>query len=148
MPADDRHPLGAIFDTNSSGRFDLVVYDDGLLAVTGSYVGVALRGAAAGAQTGGVSPGWAAGESYETKRLARVLQTARADLIHTEPNFFIPRASIVNLVLRKRWHGHSLIVTTDEEPDGRRFDWKPKLNNFAGVEELLTSAFPGLVRRE
>jgi hypothetical protein len=51
-------------------------------------------------------------------------------------------------VLRKRWHGHWLTVHTDESPDGRKFHWKPKLNNFAGVEELLTSAFPGLVTRE
>ena len=38
-------PLGAICDTNSKGRFDLILYEDGLLAVKGTYTGVALRGA-------------------------------------------------------------------------------------------------------
>jgi hypothetical protein len=41
---EDNKPLGVIFNTNSRGRFDLLVYDDGLLAIRGTYVGVAMRG--------------------------------------------------------------------------------------------------------
>ena len=40
--------LGAIVDTNSGGGFDLIVYEDGILAVKGTYVGVALRAGGAG----------------------------------------------------------------------------------------------------
>jgi hypothetical protein len=36
---------GAIVDTNSTGRFELVISRDGILAVTGTYLGVALRAA-------------------------------------------------------------------------------------------------------
>ena len=158
MPASpEPHPIGAIFDTNCHGRFDLVVYEDGLLAVKGTYIGVALRGAgpgmvgagaglggAAAAGTGG-SAAFAAGRTYEAERLARVLESARAELVDHKPNRFIPREAIVGLMLRKRWYGHSLTVRTDEHSVGERFDWKPKLNDFAGVQELLTSVFPGLV---
>jgi len=56
--------LGAIVDTNSGGGFDLIVYEDGILAVKGTYVGVALR--AGGARSAGgwrplcgrVAPAW------------------------------------------------------------------------------------------
>ena len=43
---------GAIFDTESHGRFDLAIYDDGVLAVKGTYKGIAMRGAAAGSGGG------------------------------------------------------------------------------------------------
>lgn len=144
--ADDLPPRGGIFDTNSNGRFDLVVYDDGLLAVKGTYVGVMLRGAGAGlgsAGTGGagVAVGSSAGGSYEAKRFARVLESGRQGLLRQEPNFFIARDSILSLTLRKRWHGHSLTVRTAEEPAGRKFEWKPALNKFSQVQEMLASAF-------
>jgi hypothetical protein len=29
MPDDEHHPIGAILDTNSSGRFDVLIYDAG-----------------------------------------------------------------------------------------------------------------------
>ena len=62
-----------------------------------------------------------------------------------EPNFFVPREQIVSLVLRKRWYGHRLTIRTHEDSAGRRFDWKPRLNDFAHVEEILASAFPQLL---
>jgi hypothetical protein len=151
-------PIGAIFDTNSSGRFDLVIYDDGLLAVKGTYVGVALRaagpgmvGVGAGGLEGAVAAGtgasaaYAGSSAFEARRLARVLGVPRAELADQEPNCFVPREALVGLVLRKRWYGHSLTVLTNNDSAGRRFDWKPKLNNFAQVREVLASTFPGLV---
>jgi hypothetical protein len=157
----EQRPIGAIFDTNSAGRFDLAVYDDGLLAVHGTYLGVALRAAGAGmvgaggggiggavAAGSGVAAGWTGGSRYEASRLARVLEAARDEVIGTEPNFFIPRESIIGLVLRRRWYGHSLTVRTHANNTGRKFEWKPKLNDFAQVQELLTAAFPGLVSRD
>ena len=54
---DERVPFGVIFDTTSKGRFDLVIYDDGLLAVKGTYAGVALRGAGAGLSGAGFGGG-------------------------------------------------------------------------------------------
>jgi hypothetical protein len=137
---DDHAPIGAIFDTNSNGRFDLVIYPDGLL------VGVALLGAGAGA--GGAGIGQASGQSYERRRLAAKLDHPRDQLIKERPNFFIPRETIVDLVLRKRWYGHSLKVRTHTGDPGRTFAWKPKLNRFKEIERLLEAAFPGLVRRE
>ena len=157
----EREPIGAIFDTNSHGRFDLVVYDDGFLAVKGTYVGVAIRAAGAGmvgagggglgsalAAGTGAAAGWAGGGSYEAKRLARTLRSSRDELVDAARNFFIPRDSIVELALRKRWYGHALTIRTRDDPTGRKFDWKPKLNNFTQVQDMLTSAFPGLVTRE
>lgn len=149
---DEHVPVGAIFDTNSKGRFDLVIYDDGLLAVKGTYAGVALRGAGAGLSGAGfggeaTGAGETAGGSYESRRLHDRLSVGRDALISDAPNFFIPRGSIVELVLRKRWYGHSLVVRTTDDPDGRRFDWKPKLNNFADVEASLQSVFSDIMRR-
>jgi len=149
MESGEPQPKGAIFDTNSKDRFDLVVYDDGLLVVKGTYTGVALRGAGAGmVGTGGGGLGGsvaAGGRAWEAKRLARLLTTARPELAGKEPNFFIPRQAIVRLMLRKRWYRHSLIVRTHENSAGRRFDWKPRLNNFGEVQEVLASTFPGLL---
>jgi hypothetical protein len=141
------HPIGAIFDTNCHGRFDLVVYEDGLLAVKGTNIGVALRGAGpgavgAGAGLGGAvaagtggSASFARGRTYEAKRLARVLESARAELVDQNPNRFIPRETIISLMLRERWYGHSLTVRKGEHTAGQRFDWKPKLNDFAQVQD-------------
>ena len=44
-------PLGAIDDTNSKGRYDLVVYRDGILGAHGTYLGVAMLGSGAGMGT-------------------------------------------------------------------------------------------------
>jgi hypothetical protein len=139
-------PVGAIFDTTSRGRFDLVIYEDGLLGVKGTYLGVALRGGAVGAGAAGL--GQSSGETYEQKRLAAKLASGRERLIREDPNFFIARQVIRDLVLRKRWHGHSLTVKTEAEPQGRTFDWKPRLNDFDEVERVLRTAFPDLVNRE
>ena len=144
---DEPTPVSAIFDTNSKGRFDVVVYEDGLLAIKGTYVGVALRGAGAGLGGPGAGIGAASGSSYERTRLAEKLRAGRQKLLSDPSTFFVPRESIVELALRKRWHGHSLIVRTNDHPD-RKFDWKPALNNFATVEQQLRSAFPDLVHRE
>jgi hypothetical protein len=150
---DNRPPRGAILDTTSNGRFDLVVYDDGLLAVKGTYVGVMLRGAGAGLGSAGrggagVALGSSAGVSYEAKRLARVLESGREQLVRQEPNFFIARDSILSLTLRKRWHGHCLTIRTAEDPAGRKFEWKPALNKFSQVQELLAIAFGDRVTSE
>jgi hypothetical protein len=145
---DEPTPVGAILDTNSNGRFDLVIYEDGLLAVKGTYVGVMLRAAGVGIGGAGPAVGWSSGSKYETKRLAERLRCGREQLVHREPNFFVTAESIVGLALRKRWHGHSLIVRTHEHTEGRRFDWKPRLNSFPQVEGQLWAAFPNLVHRE
>ena len=148
MDRDEPTPVGAIFDTNSKGRFDLVIYPDGLLAVEGTYVGVALRGAGAGLGGSEAGIGAASGSSYERNRLANKLRAGRREVLSDPSTFFVQRESIFDLALRKRWHGHSLMVRTYEDPEGRRFDWKPALNNFATVEQQLRSAFPDLVHRE
>jgi hypothetical protein len=144
MASSEPRPVGAIFDTNSQGRFDLVVYDDGLLAIKGTYVRAALRGAGAATAGTGLPGGFATGGTYEAKRLARVLESERAALVMKPPNFFISRDAIVGLVLRRRWYRHSLSVLTHESAAERRFDWKPMLNNFAQVQELLASTFPSV----
>ncbi len=167
MPIVNNKPLGAIFNTNSRGRFDLLVYDDGLLAIRGTYVGVALRGGgagmagvgggagAAGGLTGaaaagaGTAAGWSGATSYEGKRIAKILQRSREELIEADQvNFFIPRASVSGVVLRKRWYGCSLTVRTDADPAGRKFTWKPALNNFGHVRELALAAFGNLLSVE
>ena len=148
-------PRGAIFDTNSGGRFDLVVYDDGLLAVRGTYIGVALRGAGAGGVgTGGAvgaglgsGIGSSAAKSYENKRLEKLLQRPRGELIDDPVSFFIEKEAVTDVILRKRWHGCSLTVCTRADTGGRKFSWKPALNNFAAVEHLLTDVFGERVRR-
>jgi hypothetical protein len=156
MPVgDDRQPLGAIFDTNSDGRFDLVVYDDGLLAVRGTYIGVALRGAGAGGVGAGGAVGAGVGsglgssgaKSYENKRLEKLLQRPRGDIIDDPVSFFVEKEEVTDIILRKRWHGCSLTVCTRADPRGRKFSWKPALNNFAAVENLLKDVFAERVRR-
>jgi hypothetical protein len=139
-------PLGAIFDTNSRGRFDLVVYGDGLLAVKGSYKGVALR--AAGVGSGAAAAGWSAGTTYEMTRLKGMLKDGREHALAQKSSFFIPDDSIVGLTLRKRWYGHSLTVRTQNEISGRKFEWKQKLNDFDHIEKLLRCAYPSCTERD
>ena len=150
-------PLGAIYDTNSKGRFDLVVYADGVLCLRGTYVGVALRAAGigmvggGGGLSGGVlaggggSAGFGAARSYEERRLVSALASGREEAVKRKAGFFIPRDTIIGLALRTRWYGHSLTIRTTDDDAGRRFDWKPRLNTFAHVQEILASAFPQLI---
>ncbi|GEM_PF-3604550 len=142
-------PVGAIFDTNSDGRFDLVVYDDGILAVKGTYLGVALRAAGAGmVGGGGAAAGAAAGEgakaakTYEERRLAKLLDArSRSELVGQDRNHFIARGSFDRLVLRKGWTECSLTVVGQAPEPDRSYKWKPALNDFGTVEEALRSAF-------
>lgn len=145
-------PLGAIVDTNSAGRFDLVLYEDGILAVRGTYIGVALRaggtgmmgaGAAAG---GGAAAGNLAGPGYEEARLSKLLREPRsAVLADHASNHFIPVDSVVHLLLKQRWHEHSLTISTGEHPDGRKYKWKPALNDFKRVRSMLEAKFGALL---
>jgi hypothetical protein len=157
----DNKPLGVILNTNSRGRFDLLVYDDGLLAIRGTYIGVALRGGGAGmagigsrltgaaAAGAGTAAGWSGATGYEGKRIGKILQRSRVELVEADKvNFFIPRSSVSGVVLRKRWYGCSLTVRTDADPAGRRFTWKPALNNFAHVRDLTLAAFGDLLHVE
>jgi hypothetical protein len=159
MRSTANQPLGVIFDTNSSGRFDLLIYDDGLLAVRGNYVGVALLGAGAGmgGAVGGVGGSTAAGigasmgrtnvKGYRGRRIAKLLQSSRQELLEErDANCFIALTAIRSVALRKRWHSCSLTVKTDIDlVNGRVFTWKPALNNFVYVRDLLGAAFDDLL---
>ena len=148
-------PLGVIVDTNSGGRFDLIVYEDGILGVKGTYVGVALRAGGAGMVGGGgsglsggaaVGAGSAGGtlacRGFEQKRVSKLLAMPRSDVLAGDPaNHFIPVEEVVGLVLRKRWHGHSLTIVTRDQPTGRKYCWKPALNNFDRVCGMLQAKF-------
>jgi hypothetical protein len=149
-------PLGAIYDTNSKGRFDLVVYSDGVLCLRGTHFGVALRAAGIGMvggggglsggilAGGGGSAGFGAGRSYEERRLVTALASGREEAAKRRAGFFIARDTIIGLALRQRWYGHSLTIRTTDDDAGRRFDWKPRLNRFDDVEALLRSTFGNL----
>jgi hypothetical protein len=148
-------PIGAIVDTNSGGRFDLIVYEDGILAVKGTYVGVALRAGGAGMVGGGGSGlsgaaaagagsagGTLAGRGYEQKRVSKLLAMPRSEVLAGDPkNHFIPVEEIAGLVLKKRWHGHSLTIVTRDQPTGRKYSWKPAPNNFDRVCGMLQAKF-------
>ena len=140
-------PLGVIVDTNSGGRFDLIVYEDGILGVKGTYVGVALRAGGSGlsgaAAAGTGSAGCTrAGRGYEQKRVSKSLTMPRSEVLAGDPkNHFVPVEQIAGLVLRKRWHGHSLTIATRDHPSGRKYSWKPALNNFDQVYSMLEAKF-------
>jgi hypothetical protein len=150
---------GCIFDTNGKppspkGRFDLLVYDDGLLAVHGNYLRTAILGASAGAGAGGpgmAATGMVAGTAglhgYDLKRFAATASHGRDELLAGHPaNHFIPVSDIAGLLLRRRWYEHSLQVVGDAA--ARTYRWKPRLNRTDYVVELLTSTFGFLVRVE
>lgn len=155
QPLSQKEPLGVVHDTNSHGRFDLIIYEDGILAVKGTYVGVMLLGAGAGmagaggsglggaiAAGTGAAAGSTASNSYERKRLAKLLSQPRADIIASNAaNFFIARTDITGVVLHKRWHGCSATIRMQADPDGRKFSWKPALNKFSSVRDILETAF-------
>jgi hypothetical protein len=148
-------PLGVIVDTNSGGRFDLIVYEDGILGVKGTYVGVALRAGGAGmvgsggsglsgaaAAGTGSAGGTRAGRVYEQKRVSKSLTMPRSEVLAGDPkNHFVPVEQIAGLVLRKRWQGHSLTIATRDHPSGRKYSWKPALNNFDQVYSMLEAKF-------
>lgn len=149
---------GCIFDTNAKppspkGRFDLVVYDDGVLAAHGNYVRTAILGASAGIGAGG--PGLAAGavagtvglRGYDLKRFAAMTRHGRDELLaaHTS-NHFLPASEMAALVLRCRWYEHSLQI--ERVAGGRVYRWKPRLNRTDYVVELLTATFGALFRAE
>lgn len=149
---------GCIFDTNAKppspkGRFDLLAYDDGLLALHGNYLRTVILGASAGA--GAAAPGIAeagavAGtdgrRGYDLKRFVATAGHPRDELLAEHPsNHFMPVSQIAALVLRRRWYEHSLQV---DGATARTYRWKPKLNRTDYVVELLTSTFGDLVRYE
>jgi hypothetical protein len=150
---------GCIFDTNAKspspkGRFDLVVYDDGLLAIHGNYLRTAILGASAGAGAGGpgiaatgVVAGTAGLHGYDLKRFATTASHGRDELLAGHPaNHFLPVSEIAGLLLRRRWYEHSLQVVGGIAT--RTYRWKPKLNRIDYVVELLTSTFGVLFRLE
>ena len=152
-------PLGVIVDTNSRGRFDLAIFADGILAVHGSYVGVGLIGAGAGmvgaggGATGsavaaglGVALGARGADQYEAARVSKALRAGRDAALRADSrNHFIAAKELQELRLKKRWYGHSLAVVTPTWPGGRVYGWKPALNRFADVKELLLGTWPNLV---
>jgi hypothetical protein len=145
-------PLGAIYDTNSDGRYDLVVYGDGILGIRGSYLGVALRGGGAGlggfgaAATGiGAAAGASEGQRYEARHAARLLVNGRDELLARDNRaFFMERPAMTRLRLRKRWYEHRLTVEFASR-ETRTFTWKPALNRWGSVEQLLAGTFGSLV---
>ncbi len=161
----DESQRGFIVDTNSQdGRLDLVVYDDGILAVTGTYLGIILRGAGVGmggAGGAGLSGAVAAGlgaaggtttaRTYETRRLSKVLSSPRPEILRNDPrSYFLPVGAIRQLTLRKHLLAHSLVLYV-AGPDLRSkycYEWKPALNNFKAVSGLLASIFDDRLTRE
>lgn len=142
---------GCIFDTNAKapaprGRFDLLAYDDGLLAIHGNYLRTAILGGSAGAGVSGASiavaeavAGTAGLHGYDAKRFAAAASRRRHELLagHTS-NHFLPASEIAALVLRRRFYEHSLRV---ERVSGAwTYRWKPRLNRVDYVIDLLASA--------
>ena len=79
---------------------------------------------------------------FEQKRVSKLLAMPRSDVLAGDPaNHFIPVEEVVGLVLRKRWHGHSLTIVTRDQPTGRKYCWKPALNNFDRVCGMLQAKF-------
>jgi len=146
-------PLGVIVDTNSAGRFDLVLYEDGILAVRGTYMGVALRAGGIGmvgggpaAAGGGAATGNLAGRGHEGARLSNLLQEPRSAVLRDHAsNHFIPVDSVLRVALKNRWHEHSLTISTREHPDGRKYVWKPALNDFKRARTMLEAKFGALL---
>jgi hypothetical protein len=141
--------VGIIRDTNSRGRYDLLVYASGILAIKGNYWRTARLAAGAGVGAGGLAPavlGAAISRAVSGKADRssedKTTQAAPADLValHTQ-NFFLPASDILQLALEKRWYGVHLDVESSFEVC-RRFSWKPALNNFHYVREILRSTFP------
>lgn len=138
--------IGVIHDTNSNGRFDLVAYRDGILAVKGTYIGVAIRASGpgmvglGGAATAGAGTAGSvsSGSSYEDRRLAKVLQRSREEILAADrKNHFIAVNDVSRALLRRRWYGHSLTILTRDCPGGRKYAWKPALNSFERVHGVL-----------
>ena len=135
--------IGAITNTNSKGRFDLLVFSDGMMAIRGSYVGVVLRAGGAGS---GAAPaagmGWGAGGAYDDSRISRAMAVPREELLRQDSrNFFLELTKMTSVVLERHWYGHGLTVFSTTNPSGRRFTWKPALNQFHYVRDIVTQAF-------
>lgn len=137
--------LGAIANTNSDGRFDLLVYHDGILAVPGSYWGTVLMGASAGAGAGlanaaasglGAGAGSGVASAHDRERIAKLTAVPRAELLGRDRVVFYADDSIVSASLTKRWHGHSLDVALGAG-ETRTFRWKPAMNRFDLVASTL-----------
>ena len=138
QPAD---AYGVIFDTNSKGRYNLVVLAEGIAALRGNYRGSAVLGASAaagGAFAAVTSQAWSRREGAYLRTLPT---TDLAALLEQDArNFLISDAEISRVSLRRRWFEHAVLI---ESPSGeqRRFAWKPKLNDFRRVQHLLSDRF-------
>jgi hypothetical protein len=130
------HLLGLIVDTNSKGRFDLVIYDDGILALRGSYVGVAAMGGRAGAGLGG-----GFGDQLQLSRVRNLVENAQREelLARDSRNFFFSNAEVLTALLEKHWYGHAVTFVTATQT--RHYRWKPALNRFDDVSDTLQNAF-------
>lgn len=146
--------LGQIHDTNLHGRFELLLYADGILAVKGNYVrtallagGAVLGGAGGAAAVGGVAAATRRGRFTRDKR-TELPSPSRAQLLSGHPtNHFIPRAELAGIALKKRWYSHSITVTTTAgAPEPRKYTWKPALNHYQLVRQTLLNIYgPELV---
>jgi len=149
-----------VLNTNSRGRFDLLVVRDGIVAVKGTYLSVASRaagvglvgaggsgvGAAVGAGGGGTI-GALLGKASDKKRAARLLDTPWKEVLELDSrNFFVSRDSIRLVELRKGRLGCYLEIDRSDVGRRQRFTWKPVFNDFAEVERVVYEAFGNRVR--
>jgi len=142
-------PRGCIFDTHAKppspkGRFDLVVYDDGLLALHGNYRRPA-RTQGTGEPPAGVSAVPMRG--HDLKRFTSIAGQSRDELLARHPsNHLLATSDITGLHLRRRWTEHVLRVEVGGEE--RTYRWKPRLNRPGYVIDLLSSTFGSLFKME
>ena len=133
---------GVIFDTNSSGRYNLVVLEQGIAALRGNYRSSAVLGASAaagGAFAAAIASGaWTRREGAYLRNLPA---TDSGALLERDPrNFLISDREISKVFLRRRWFEHSVTLEL-ASGERRRFAWKPRLNDFRRVRQLLTDRF-------
>jgi hypothetical protein len=146
--------LGAIANTNSPRRLDLLVYDDGIVGVPGSYLGTVALGAGAGVGAGmgspiaagtGAASGIAGAGSVDGRRIARALAMPRTELLRRDGVEFIAETSVQSALLTKRWQGAWLTLDLDSS-EPRTFRWKPVMNRFEVVDATLRELFGSRLR--
>lgn len=108
--------------------------------------GAGLGGAVAAGM--GVAGGATAAKSYESKRLEKLLIHSRSEILDLDQkNFFISATLVTGVRLEKKRSGCALVIKTIDNPTGRKFRWKPALNNFSNVLDVVSSTFGNVLER-
>lgn len=135
-----RDVQGTVLDTNSKKRFDLLLMEDGILGIPGTYDSeTAWKNDPAARAQGSTA-------TKERQRIAGLLSGADFETVIADPaSLWYPKEAITDIRLKMGIVEAKVWICTEAEPEGRRFGWLPASSPYEQVRADLQRLYGPLV---